>query len=160
MSDHKILPTVNGVPVSLTGHTHTVSQVSDTIALKASPAANQSVSSGVYTKLNMAAKEYDLGAGNNNWVDSSFTPPPDTTVGIYRIAMQVTTTSNTTGYLAVFKNDAFYQTIEYQPTNTSFFSGYTDMYLQVGDVIDVRMKPGGNRTVQPVGTSVCISSIF
>lgn len=73
-------------------------------AFSASNSANQSISAGAFTKVNLDTEEFDT---NSNFASSRFTP---TVAGYYQFdGIVVTTTANTIYIASLYKNGAEYK---------------------------------------------------
>ena len=120
------VPAVAGTnTVTIPAVTGTVMVSSNMPAFSAYLASNQSVTSGVTTKVAFDTKEYDT---NSNFASSRFTP---TVAGYYQInsSVYLTGTANTQGIVAIYiyKNGSSYKqgTVYYNATTAGSSFGTT-----------------------------------
>ena len=83
-------------------------------AFSAYPSSNQTLTTGVLTKILFQTEEFDT---NSNFASSRFTP---TVAGYYQVQVAVgQSTSTTATQAAIFKNGTLYKRVVFRPTDSS-----------------------------------------
>jgi hypothetical protein len=115
-------------------------------AFSAYSTTNQSISSGVWTKVTFGAEDFDT---NSNFASSRFTP---TVAGYYQLnaaAMIGAASSGSDQYMAIYKNGSNYKTIG--RSNLSIdntISGSSVVYLNGStDYVEIYVNKSGNSPV-------------
>ena len=92
------------------GKAQKLGQMPNAPAFSAYAASTQSISSGVFTKVNFGTEEYDT---NNNFASSRFTP---TVAGYYQISAGMDISGNMAGLtrslISVYKNGGTYKVLQ------------------------------------------------
>lgn len=154
MQDNK-QRTFNGVPYSLVGHTHTISELVGRSATRAYVTTSYNNVANIVAKVNLLSEDYDI---NSNWnnVASRFTA---SYTGIYHVTCNCKFTSASAGRLVIYKNSTEYFRV-YEDTQTTLqFNGATDIQLNSGEYIEMWVMTTALRTIQAISTAMCVHSI-
>jgi hypothetical protein len=150
--DYKRPITVNGVSVSLQGHTHNFSTF-PVLCAKVGKSAIQSYSANAITKV-----IFDTAILNNGLtVDTTNSrikmPSTLSGVGIFEIQVNIQLSGTSTMTIYVYKNGSLLETI-YNTTNTSdeYICSAIEKFA-ANDYIEIYLKGGTARTIQAATTS-------
>lgn len=159
--DHKKLPTVNGVAVSLIGHTHLVSEISDTIAFRVRRATTtQAISATTATKVQFNVEDYDYGNTFDSVTNFRFTPPANQSVGVYKVYSAVYLSGTSIGRLMLYKNGVEYQRLDEYTSANIMLSGSTELLLAITDYLEIFVYLNTARNIAITNSFLSISSMF
>lgn len=170
--DQKSLPTVNGVPVSLVGHghiitdisdfahTHLVSEIRDTIALRAKRGTSaQAISANTATKVQFNVEDYDYG----DCFDTTlfrFTPPANQSVGVYRVICGIYLSGTSIGRIMLYKNGVEHTRLDERSQTNIQFNGMTEVLLTTSDYLEIYIYLNSARSIAVNNSYLNISSVF
>jgi hypothetical protein len=163
MQDFKDVPTVNGVRVSLQGHTHSVSEITDTYATRVRRATTvQSISANTATKIQFNVEDYDYGNNYDNVTNFRWTTPAAQTVGIYRVMCSIYLSGTSIGRLMLYKNGVEYQRLVEYSSAIIQYTGSTEIGGLVAgtDYLEIYAYLSTARSVAITNSFLSISSVF
>lgn len=110
------------------GKSREIARLPNAPAFSAFASTNQSISSGVFTKVNLGTEDYDT---NSNFASSRFTP---TVAGYYRISAAIDVSNGVSGLsrviLSIYKNGSTYKRLQDHASSTIYTaSGSCEVYL-------------------------------
>jgi hypothetical protein len=117
-------------------------------AFSAYAASNQTITSGVWTKVTFGSETFDT---NNNFASSRFTP---TVAGYYQINSTVGMVAGSANdtYLGIYKNGSIYQVLAASSMNFFQYNGSSLIYFNgSSDYAEVYVNKTGTGTVQIYG---------
>jgi len=149
--DHKRPITVNGVPVSLQGHSHDFSTF-PVLCVKSGKSITQSYSSNTTTKLTFDILSFNTGL-NVDLANERLVFPSITGYGIFEIqvSMQLSGTSNMTIY--VYKNGSLLENTYSTTTSMTEHSTTTMLQFASNDYIEIFFRGGSSRIIQTTTVS-------
>lgn len=129
-------------------HTHSSTDIIDTIATKSIPSTTQTIPANTNTKVNFNSNIFNFGTGWDG-INSRFTNN-NAHMTIFRVNCNIFLNSTTSGELMVYRNGTVDTTakIYIGTSNSSNFSGSTVVDMQPGDYIEIFIRVSTSRTIQ------------
>ena len=149
--DFKQPISVNGVPVSLQGHTHNFDTMS-VLVCKAGKTATQTYTANVNTKVTVDSMLFNTGFNVDIANERLVFPAEILGQGIFEIRANIDLNSTSNMYIYVYKNGTLLETPYYCSTALNTHMCTTMLQFAPNDYIEIWIRGGTSRTIQKTTT--------
>jgi hypothetical protein len=150
--DYKRPITVNGVPISLQGHTHDFSTF-PVLCVRSGKSATQSYSSNTTTKLTFDTMPFNTGLNVDLANERLIFPSVISGYGIFEIYVYMQLSGTSTMAIYVYKNGSLLDTVYSTTTASDIHNCNTMAQFSANDYIEIFFKGGTARTIQTTTVS-------
>lgn len=148
-----MLPTVNGVLVSLDGHQHTIADLAVVSCAKLLKTATQTYTANIATKVTWNSTAWDLTGGFNAANSRLILPASLDGNGLFRVDFSLFLNNSSTMIAYLYINGALQDTLLSTTVSNSFFNVCGFFTATAGQYIELWIRGGTGRTIQT--TSWC-----